>query len=227
MVATFRRRWEGWALAVADELSQSDRRRAFAGEGGRQGQLDGLGTVIEREAPAGEGWSKADVHRARLMRLALRLCNGDRDAASDLAQQAIANACCRLGLDGDRDLWPYLRTSLLHLYIDRARLLKRELPLDALGEYRSRNGFLNGSGHEADSDRELRLSFLRKSVKSVLAEMPDSQVALLLLIYAEGHSLEEAGTRLGLSAEAVKQRLKRARERFRKTSLRLQVEFEL
>lgn len=65
------------------------------------------------------------MHRARLMRLALRLCTGDRDAASDLAQQAIANACCQQGLNGDLDLWPYLRTSLLHLYIDRARLLKR------------------------------------------------------------------------------------------------------
>lgn len=167
------------------------------------------------------------MHRTRLTRLALRLCNGDRDAASDLAQQAITNACCRQGLDGDRDLWPYLRTSLLHLYIDRTRLLKRELSLEALNEFRGKNGFEYGTDREADSERELRLSFLRRSVKKVLDEMPDSQVALLLLIYAEGHSLEEAGTRLGLSAEAVKQRLKRARERFRRTCLRLQVEFEL
>lgn len=182
--------------------------------------------MLEQESEDRTRWGGTALHARRLERLALRLCQGDVESACDLAHQAMANAAAKDGLDQGRDLWPYLRTSLVHLFIDRLRLQKRELPLEAVEQRLNRHGPNGSESGQPDGQSMIEARFLRQRVGEVMAHLPEPQVEVLRLVYSEGYSLEEAGQKLGLTQEAVKQRLKRARGRFRSVCEKMEVVFE-
>ncbi|MBI5706027.1 MAG: sigma-70 family RNA polymerase sigma factor [Armatimonadetes bacterium] len=182
--------------------------------------------MLEQDSEDHNRWGGTALHARRLERLALRLCQGDSESACDLAHQAMANAAGKDGLDQNRDLWPYLRTSLVHLFIDRLRLQKRELPLEAVESDVKRQRSDGSEPGQPDGQRLIEARFLRQRVGEVMAHLPEPQAEVLRLVYSEGYSLEEIGQKLGLTQEAVKQRLKRARGRFRSVCEKMEVVFE-
>ena len=147
-------------------------------------------------------WEIASCYSSRLRRLAMRLCQGNDELARDLTQQTLANtARCDLANDG-RDLWPLFRKIMLNAYIDRGRLKSRETALPEIDDRVVQTGVAEHT-------------VLRAQLHQVLAALPSDQVQLLQFVYREGYSLDEVATKLRLTPEAVKQRLKRARGRFK------------
>jgi len=146
-------------------------------------------------------WEIATRYSSRLQRLALRLCQGHDEPARDLIQQTLANTA-RCDLYDCDDLWPLFRKIMLNAHIDHGRLRSREQPLpDSDGQ----------AVHPGVADQTV----LRAQLHQVLASLPTDQVRLLQFVYREGYSLDEVAAKLDVTPEAVKQRLKRARGRFR------------
>lgn len=155
------------------------------------------------QSPFDSYWGVVQSYAPRLLRFAMRLSGGDEEAARDLTQQALVKTAACSDLRLEDDLWPLLKRVMLNAYIDRGRLRTRERPLydfDCAGS----DGFLVDP-------------WLKSRFQAVAAALPAEQIRLLGLVYEQGHSLDEAANLLGITAEAAKQRLKRARHRFRST----------
>jgi len=149
-------------------------------------------------------WEIASRYSCRLWRLAMRLCQGHDELARDLTQQTLANtARCEVSRDRG-DIWPLFRRIMLNAHIDRGRLRGREQPLPDFEIESVQSGVADAM-------------VLRTQIRQVLESLPTDQVQLLQLVYREGYSLEEVAVRLAVTPEAVKQRLKRARGRFKST----------
>lgn len=166
----------------------------------------------KNEGPVGL-WGRADEYARRLKRLALRLCQGDAESACDLAHQVLASAAQCDGLDANGNLWPYLRTALVNHYVDKKRLQQREVSLI-------------DDEPPVDGALHIETRFVQHEVRRILSGMPEKQAEILRLVYTEGYTLEEVATRMELTSEAVKQRLKRARGRFKAVCKKMEVVFE-
>lgn len=157
--------------------------------------------VAAQHNPGALSWGDMARLQPRLHRVALRLCRGNDEEARDLTQDALVRAAgyCDGRLNS---LWSLLVTIMKNSFIDRVRVRNREQY--ELPEVQVTAG-------EYDVQAEVN----RQQIVRTMRSLPFSQAQLLHLIYAEGYTLEEAAQRMGITSEAVKQRLKRARERFR------------
>lgn len=140
----------------------------------------------------------------RLRRYA-RALTGDRGAADDLVQDTLERALTRLHLwRRGSDLRAWLFTIMHNLFVNqaRARARHRHEALDA--------------DPEADATRVRDPDPLElRDLASALAQVPEEQRAVLLLVGLEQFTYDEAARVLDIPIGTVMSRLSRGRERLR------------
>jgi RNA polymerase sigma-70 factor (ECF subfamily) len=143
-----------------------------------------------------------DRHLPRLILLARRLLR-DEAEAEDLAQEALFRLW-RQGesLDiGPMGVGPWLKRVVSNLAIDKLRVRGRFDVTDEVPE----------QPQAADQLRRLERQELADKVEDALRRLPDRQRLALTMFHYEGLSMQEVGTMMGVSAEAIESLLARAR----------------
>jgi RNA polymerase sigma-70 factor (ECF subfamily) len=137
----------------------------------------------------------------RLVALARVIC-GDVDAGEDLAQEVFVRALRALQRDPEylyEPAWPWLRTTLVRLVIERRRRLGRELR-------RMIRVYAPPSTDWPSATAD---------VASALAELPPRMRACVVLRYCEDLSTLEVAQSLGCAPGTVIAQLREARKRLR------------
>jgi RNA polymerase sigma-70 factor (ECF subfamily) len=141
-------------------------------------------------------------HLPRLRRYA-RALTGDVNRADDLVQDTLERALAKLDLwQPGSDLRAWLFTLMHNLFVNQIRI-RRPLETvmeDALDEP------VSGGQMEALAARDIH---------AALAQLPEEQRAVLLLVGLEQFGYAEAAQVLGVPTGTVMSRLSRARERMR------------
>ncbi|WP_353645122.1 RNA polymerase sigma factor [Mesorhizobium sp. WSM2239] len=140
-----------------------------------------------------------------LRRFAISLCRS-RDVADDLVQMACERALANFGRfeSGTRfDAWMF--RILRNLWIDRIRKQSTAGRHEAIDQ---RHDIVGASG---DCDTEARLTLTR--VAQAIADLPDDQREVMLLICTEDLSYREAAEILAIPIGTVMSRLARARKK--------------
>jgi len=144
------------------------------------------------------------AYRSRIFGFLLRLCR-DRNTAEDLYQNTwlkVARAAPRLREDSDLEAWLFTVARNEYKSHRRAELVDFSR-IFAFGL--EQHGFSEPPG-EAGMDLE--------RVGEALGQLADSDRELLLLVGVEGLDPRQAASVLGISYDALRQRLARARRRF-------------
>ena len=170
----------------------------------------------------GDGWEFVLIENRRWMAAAILARVHDHQAVDDVLQET-ALAATRAQLSGMDKVqlgrWLYrvaVRQSLLFL----RRKGRRDRHLDRLA------GGLSVEDRVAAGDQAVAGEqgvLLHKA----LAHMNPRESQLLFWKYCEGWSCAEMADRVGVSAQAVKSRLLRARQRLKEQLLKMQDEWEL
>lgn len=156
-------------------------------------------------------------HQERLLRVCRRML-GDPEAARDAAQEVFLKAFRNAGRYKPRGkvyTWLY-RIAVNHcLNRLRRRRVVRFLPWSGLGGSGDPGGAddapaFDPPGDEPDADRRLAARQRWRRVQRALAELPDTQRAVVVLVRFEGLSYKETAEVLGVSLGAVESRLFRA-----------------
>jgi RNA polymerase sigma-70 factor (ECF subfamily) len=143
-----------------------------------------------------------DRHMPRLIMLARRLLRDDAEA-EDVAQEAMLRLW-RLGQGlevGPAGVGPWLKRVVSNLAIDKLRVRGRVDVTDEVPE----------QPQAADQLRRLERRELADRVEEALRGLPDRQRLALTMFHYEGLSMQEVGSMMGVSAEAVESLLARAR----------------
>lgn len=128
---------------------------------------------------------------------------GDRVLAQDAVQEVFARATARLDtLNGVIRLGPWLLGIVRHAALDFRRKRKREVPLD---------------GHEpqapATPAADAARAELRERLREAIDRLPEDQRDIFVLKYMAGMSYAEIGRTVGITPEAVGQKLWRIRQK--------------
>lgn len=144
--------------------------------------------------------------RSRLHRFASRMLRDD-DEAADLLQDAYLKLRCRSGIASDGEARHKLAAVLRNLCIDRLRQ-RRTVRLDtaALSE---------PIADEAPSDD------LEELAEALRKGLSPGQLRILTLVVDDGLEYAEVADRLGMTVEAVRMNMSRARAKIRETYKRL------
>ncbi len=143
-----------------------------------------------------------DRHMPSLILLARRLLR-DEAEAEDIAQEALLRLWRQgAALDvGPAGIAPWLKRVVSNLAIDRLRVRGRFDVTDEPPE----------QPQAADQLRSLEQRELSTRVEAALRGLPDRQRLALTMFHYEGLSMQEVGSMMGASAEAIKSLLARAR----------------
>lgn len=166
----------------------------------------GESQLVER-LREGDGRALADVYQRyheRIWSFLLRL-SGRRHLAEDLFQEtwlAVARDAGKLREDTDLRAW------LFTVARNRHRSYRRWAVLDIarLLEFGSAP-----AGHALPPDQEAEARAATERAEAAFARLSAAHREVLLLVVGEGLDATRAGAVLGLSPEAVRQRLRRAR----------------
>ena len=159
------------------------------------------------------------TYGGRLLAVARRILGSEEDAR-DVVQEAFLNAFKSLDrFEGNAKLSTWLHRIAVNAALMKLRTRKRrpEQPLDGLLP-----GFLD-DGHyeerfqswEEPIDKALERAETRELVRQKIDELPESYRTVLVLRDIEGLDTEETANMLGLSVNAAKIRLHRARQALR------------
>jgi len=150
-----------------------------------------------------------DAFNTRLFNFLARLANR-RDVAEDLLEETWLRLVTHAHrLEKDTRLGPWLFTVARRLYASycRSRLLEDSHAAGLLGLWPA--GIPGPSPLEAAETGETR-----RRIVSALASLPVAYREALLLVAVEGHRPSEAAQVCGITPEAMRQRLSRARALF-------------
>jgi RNA polymerase sigma factor (sigma-70 family) len=133
----------------------------------------------------------------------------DRQEVDDLVHDCLVRALDRLHTHReDAELRPWLFAIMHNLFVSRLRRIKRRgntEPIEAAD--------LAALGQRANQEDPLR----RQDLMRALAELPDEQRVVLLLVAVEDLPYAETARILGLPIGTVMSRLSRAREKLRRS----------
>lgn len=169
--------------------------------------MDANEALLVERLRSGDGGALADVYaryHERIWSFLLRL-SGRRHLAEDLFQEtwlAVARGARRLRDDTDLRAW------LFTVARNRHRSYRRWAALDIARLLELGSGPAE-QARAPDQDAEARAAAAR--AEAAFARLSDAHREVLLLVVAEGLDAPQAGVVLGLSPEAVRQRLRRAR----------------
>jgi RNA polymerase sigma-70 factor (ECF subfamily) len=157
-----------------------------------------------------------ELHHRRLYNVALRLTS-DPDAAAELTQDTFLRAF--RGWDKFRkesQSYTWMYRIMVNLNKDRlAKLMRvrsREQPL-GLDDSEDPAGLLPDP--KQDVQRQMEVSELQKLVQSAIQGLPEGYRECIVLRDVEGLSYQEIADTIGVSLEAVRSRLARARHHLR------------
>jgi RNA polymerase sigma-70 factor, ECF subfamily len=145
-----------------------------------------------------------DAWRARVYGFLVRMC-GRRDLAEDLLQETFVRLATRArGLAEDTRLGPWLFTVARNLFVShrRSAILDRDRldQLTRIGAGRGLTPFDDLAGTEA-----------RGRLEAALAALPEAYREVILLVAVERMTPADAAAVLAIKADALRQRLSRAR----------------
>jgi RNA polymerase sigma-70 factor (ECF subfamily) len=158
---------------------------------------------------AGDSAAFDDAHAAfhtRLMTFLVRLSRR-RDVAEELVEETWVRLVTHAGrLDPEVNLGPWLFTVARNLYVSycRSRLVEEAHAPGLIGLWPSGTPRVSPFEATAASETERR-------IEAALAALPATYREVLLLVGVEGLTPAEAASVCGLSPEALRQRLCRAR----------------
>jgi RNA polymerase sigma-70 factor, ECF subfamily len=159
-------------------------------------------------------------HNQRLYRVA-RSVMKDENEVEDVMQQAYINAYTHLHQFEERSLFSTWMTRItLNEAFARRRKLQLSAPLaDALPGFESERGapMDTMTSPQPDPERQAYAEELHRVLEEAVDALPDAYRTVFMLREVEGLSTTETGDGLGLSEEAVKTRLHRARAMIRRS----------
>ena len=156
----------------------------------------------------GDAAKLLETHIPGLRRYACALLRGDRVRADDLVQDSLERALSRWHQrrsDGDLRGWIY--TILYHRFLTDRRRQRRDFVYGSLTEVLERE--------EPGVVGEQEAALAQRDILRGLAELPEGQRSVLLLIAVEDFSYEQAARILAVPIGTVMSRLSRGRERLR------------
>lgn len=161
-----------------------------------EGDRDAFGVLVDR-------------YQDRLLAYVVYMGFGIAEA-HDVVQDGFIRAFRHLRRCGDPERfegWLFRIVANLCRTAGKRRTTRATEPLHALG-----------SVLEADDpgpEERLETNLVRTRVRRALDAMPDDQREALVLMYLQGHSVQEIAERTDVSVSAVKMRLKRGRDALR------------
>jgi RNA polymerase sigma-70 factor, ECF subfamily len=159
------------------------------------------------------------AHGGRMLAVARRLLSSEEDAR-DAVQEALLNAFRNIDrFEGQALLSTWLHRIIVNVSLMKLRSRKRkpEESLDhLLPAFRDDGHFAErfDSGSEP-ADQRLARQEEQAAVRAAIDELPDHYRTILLLRDIEGISTQEVADQLGITPNAVKLRLHRARQALR------------
>ncbi|MFP5342086.1 MAG: sigma-70 family RNA polymerase sigma factor [Candidatus Limnocylindria bacterium] len=163
-------------------------------------------TSTQRDGPAADAFADQLVAALpRLVRLATRLVR-DADQAEDCAQETIVGAWRRRDqLRDSAAMWAWLRRSLVNRVIDRSRVHREELDIDAIeADWRD-------DRYSVAPERVLERAELHDELEDALARLPVIYRVPVILHDVVGWTAAEIGRAMDAGLPATKQRLRRGR----------------
>jgi len=155
-------------------------------------------------------------HGGRLLATARRILRNDEEAAHDAVQDAFLSAYQSLpDFRGDASLPTWLHRIVVNaaLMRRRSRQRRRETPIDELLPTFADDGHhLAMATPPLRPERALEQAELRRTVRGCVEQLPDTYRTILVLRDLEELTTDEAADALGISTNAVKVRLHRARQ---------------
>jgi RNA polymerase sigma-70 factor (ECF subfamily) len=152
-------------------------------------------------------------HGGRLLATARRILGAEEEAARDAVQDALLSAhrsLERFRADASLSTWLHRIVVNAALMRRRSRQRRRETPIDDLLPTFTDDG--RHSRMPPSPERVLEQAQLRGAVRACIDRLPDSYRTIIVLRDLEDLSTEEAASALGISPNAVKVRLHRARQ---------------
>jgi RNA polymerase sigma-70 factor (ECF subfamily) len=147
-----------------------------------------------------------DAYHARLVGFLARLSRS-REIAEDLAEETWVRFVSHAGrLRPDTALGPWLFTVARNLYVSycRSRLIEQSYAPALMG-------FWPSGAHRSSPFEEAAASETERRIEAALAALPARYREALLLVAVEGMKPAEAAIVCGVTPEAMRQRLSRAR----------------
>lgn len=169
------------------------------------GDLTAFETLVER-------------HEEKLYRLAMRLLRNDTDAR-EVLQDAFLSAWQKLGEFAGRaqfGSWIYRVTLNTALMLLRSRRRRPTVSVEDVPEAAVDEALATGDQHGASDwtrrpDEQLQSEELKEHIKTALDQLPEILRVVFVLRDVEELSTEETADALGITPQAVKTRLHRAR----------------
>ena len=169
------------------------------------GDLSAFETLVER-------------HEEKLYRLAMRLLRNDTDAR-EVLQDAFLSAWQKLGEFAGRaqfGSWIYRVTLNTALMLLRSRRRRPTVSVEDVPEAAVDEALATGYQHGASDwtrrpDEQLQSEELKDHIKTALDQLPEILRVVFVLRDVEELSTEETADALGITPQAVKTRLHRAR----------------
>jgi RNA polymerase sigma-70 factor (ECF subfamily) len=153
---------------------------------------------------AGFDRTYAEMH-PRILGFLLRL-SGRRDTAEDLAQETwLKFAKAAPGLPADTNVPAYLFTVARNAFVSHRRWAMLDLSRLVMLGFETFGEAAPAPDEEHDRARAIRI------LETALAKLPFASREVLLLVGAEGLEQEEVARILGVSYDALRKRLSRAR----------------
>jgi RNA polymerase sigma-70 factor, ECF subfamily len=147
-----------------------------------------------------------ESHRANMTRTAYAIVR-DRDAAEDVVQEAMLRALSH-GIASDGNIGGWLYRVTRNLALDHNRAGDQRLRCD-VSDYRDMpDGELSQSDAMEDEERSLR-------IRAALHLIPASLGTIVTLRYFHGMSHRQISARLGITEQAAKIRMHRAKRALR------------
>lgn len=147
------------------------------------------------------------IYHPRVFSFLLRL-SGRRDTAEDLAQETwLKLAKAAPGLREDTTLAPFLFTMARNAFLSHRRWAMLDLSRIVTFGLEAMSSATTEPTPETQHERARAIALL----EAALAQVPLASREVLLLVGVEGMDQEEVAKMLGLSYDALRQRLSRAR----------------
>ena len=159
------------------------------------------------------------VHGGRLLAVARRFFTDEQDARDVVQEACLAAFRSVASFDGRAQLSTWLHRIVVNAALMklRARRRRREEPIDELLPRFDADGhrMLDGDGSVPASDALVEREETRARVRDAISRLPASYRTVLLLRDIEERDSAEVAGALGITPQAVKTRLHRARQALR------------
>jgi RNA polymerase sigma-70 factor (ECF subfamily) len=197
-----------------DRLSREE--TAMASEQAWVDDSELLERLRARDEKAFEAWVQRET--PRLLAVARRMLRCEEDARDAVQDALIAAFRALPDFNGEASLSTWLHRIAVNCALMklRSRRRRREEPIDALLELQASGCRVDALATQRPAEDWLDEDHRRVRVRSGIDSLPESYREVLVLRDLRGLDTAQAARELGLSSDALKMRLHRARQALRK-----------